>query len=506
MTRCQTCALLAAAALAACSNHSGDGAPITVSPTIVATEPANGATDVEPTDEVAIQLAFPYGGSPVGAVTIRDGGNVLPGTFTAAGGGTWRWTPAAELPRGNRVVVSSQSQGEVAQFTVREASTRRLYELPSLPAEAALAWPNGRSAVRAGGRWFEVTLAGLQERFTELAADAMPFGDGLAVYHEHGLTWDDHWLVRSGLDGERDRVRMPAAGGAIDVNSRGDVVVFVTANNAPLEERGFWVLPADGFAWLHVGAYELYLHPSLAQAPTPHIADDGAVSLVYRVQDEGVFVRFAPGQLAAEQIALPGQSLIHYWGPGDDGSGWVVWDEADGADERVLRGRRYTPGEGLAAATELRRWQLTAAGTTAVSCRGVRAGGAGSLVLELQVTMPSSPAGPYLQQFQRLERDGWSSLPTPYDTALVTRQLLSSAERAETWALQLSPDARELTFVRSRPGNQVEIDRSLYTVSEPSLGIGNFVAAIDDAGRATVAMNIVSFGSVSQSLRVLVFE
>ncbi|MEZ6037544.1 MAG: Ig-like domain-containing protein [Planctomycetota bacterium] len=506
MTRCHTCGLLAVAALAACSNHSGDGAPLTASPTVVATEPANGATDVDPNAEVAIQLAFPYGGSPVGAVTIRDGSNVLPGTFTAAGGGNWRWTPAAGMPRGNQVVVSSQSQGEVAQFTVREAATRRLYERPSLPAEAALAWPGGRSAVRAGGRWFEVTPGGLEERFTDLPVDAVPFGDGLAVYREQGTTWDEHWLVRSGLDGERDRVRMPAAGGAIDVNSRGDVVVFVTANNAPLEDRGFWVLPADGFAWLQVGAYELYLHPSLYQVPTPHIADDGAVSLAYRVQDEGVFVRFAPGQLAAEQVALPGQGVIHHWGAGDDGSGWVVWDEADGADERVLRGMRYTPGEGLAAATELRRWQLTASGTTAVSCRGVRAGGAGSLILDLSVSMPSSPAGPFVRQFLRLERDGWTSLPTPYDTSLVQRRLLTSAARAETWALQLSPEARELTFVRSRPGNQIEIDRSLYAVPEPALGIGNFVAAIDDAGRATVAMNIVSFGSVAQSLRVLVFE
>ena len=55
-------------------------------------------------------------------------------------------------------------------------------------------------------------------------------------------------------------------------------------------------------------------------------------------------------------------------------------------------------------------------------------------------------------------------------------------------------------------GEQVELDRSLYAVPEPGLAIGSFVAAIDDAGRITVAMNMVAIGGSAEGLRVLVFE
>ncbi|MCB9879934.1 MAG: hypothetical protein H6835_20270, partial [Planctomycetes bacterium] len=151
-------------------------------------------------------------------------------------------------------------------------------------------------------------------------------------------------------------------------------------------------------------------------------------------------------------------------------------------------------------------WTLTASGWTSVACFDACAGRGGSTIVDLTANSPTVPGGPTVRQFLRLERDGWTSLPVPYATSVTARQLVTSAGRAEAWTVRVSDDARELSFARSRPGAQVEVDRTLYAVPEPAFAIGAFHCGLDDAGRMTVAINVVSPGGLAQGLRVVVFE
>ncbi|MFN3242792.1 MAG: hypothetical protein ACE37K_14920 [Planctomycetota bacterium] len=491
--RPSVCVLLAAATFAACSNGGGANAPFATTPTILRTEPADGAADVEPTAEVRIEVALPIGGSPNGDVTVGDGVNQLPGTFVLVGGGTWRWVPQNQLPRGSTVEIASRTQGPVARFAVREAATLRSYDLAGVTVERVMVWPNGRSAVCADQRWFEVTATGTVERSTNLRPDALPFGDGRAVQVEYDPVATEQWLVRTGLDGERDRVLMPATSGPIDLNTRGDVVTFTRENTVLPGQGGFWVLGADGLAFDRIPYVTIY-------GPTPRIADDGAVSGAWGEPGKLRFVRFAAGSQVPLEFEEAGLTPQPRWDVAADGSGWLLWTVRD--DPRwILRGRRFEPETGLGDAVDLVVWE-PGPGFTFLGIEAVRTGVAGSTVVELNV----SGIGNAYRQFVRLERDGWVSIPNAFSATTFERKLLQSPVRAETWGLLRSADGRELAFQRSRPRAQSELDRLLYRIPEPMQTIGEFHGGLDDAGRAIVAFAIGGLGVNQQVTRVVVLE
>lgn len=487
------CALAAVALGAACSNGGSGGAPVAASPTILTTSPPDGAFDVDPTAAVTIDIALPVGGSPNGDVTVSDGVHVLPGSFEMVQGATWRWIPESELPRGSTVELASRTQGRVAQFTVREAATRRIYELPGVTVDDVMVWPNGRSAVFGDSRCFEVTTAGTAERFTNLRPDALPFGDGLAVFTEFDTSFQ-RWLVRTGLGGERDRVLMPTTSSAIDVNARGDVVTFTRENLTFPGQGGFWVLPFDGFAWERVGPFATFYQV------VPKIADDGAVSGAWGEPDKVRCVRFAPGVLVPELFEAPATAPQPCWDVHGDGSGWLLWVIRD-EPLWILRGVRYVSGQGFAAPVDLETWS-PGPGFSYVQCSTSRAGGAGSTILELDV----SGIGDAFRQFVRIERDGWISIPNAYSASSFDRQLLQSPVRSEVWSMLRSADEKELSFSRSRPRRQSELDRLLYRVPEPGLRVGPYHAALDDSGRVTVAFDVLGLGAGQQVARVVVLE
>jgi len=491
--RRSVCTFVVAAGFAACSNGGGGGVPVAATPTILRSDPADGATDVEPDVELTIDMALPVGGSPDGDITVGDGVHVLPGTFAYVGGATWRWTPQAELPRGSEVVLASRTQGPVARFTVREAATRRGYEVSDMEVERVVTWPNGRTAVFGDGRWFEVTANGLVERFTNMTIGALPYGDGLAVFTELDAS-QQRWLVRTGLAGERERVLMPVTAVWVDVNERGDVATFTRENTTFPGQGGFWLLPGDGFVFDRVAAFATFY------SLVPRIAEDGSISAAWGEQQRVRLVRIAAGSQVIESYEEPAVVPQPRWDVAADGSGWLLWVERDEPRFRLL-GRRYEPGVGLAAVVELETWE-PGPGFAYVQCDESRAGLAGSTILELNV----SGVGSAYRQFVRIERDGWISIPNAYAATTFTRKLVQSPVRSETWGMLRSVDGKELSFARSRPGSQSELDRLLYRIPEPSLQIGEFHAAVDDGGRATVAFEVDGLGLNQRVIRVIVFE
>ena len=490
--RAAALAALVAFATAACSNGGG-GPPTASTPTILRTSPPDGATDVEPDVEVTVDVALPPGGAPDGAVTVSDGVNDLPGSFELVDGATWRWTSSVGLPRGSAIELRTPQQGTVARFTVREAATRRVYSIADFLVEQVFAWPNGRVAVYGEGRWFEVTDAGVVERFPGMPASIVPYGDGLAAYIEYsGIA--DAWLVRGGLDGERDRVLMPPVAFGVDVNARGDIVTFVRENLFMPGTGGFYVLPHDGVA------FDYRAPLSTFYLIEPKIDDDGAVSGTWSEPGELRFTRWDPNSPAPEQAVIPATSTSPKWDVAADGSGWLVWTVRDG-ERWVLLGRRFEPGTGLADAVELADW-LPQPGFSAVQCAAAITSLAGSTTVEVNVT----GIGPVYQQFVRVERDGWSSIPTASSTPMVTQRLLRSAVRGEAWLLRRSADRKELGFVRSRPRREAELERLFYRVPEPGFEVGDFQGAVDDAGRATVAFRVDGIGPGQRITRVVVLE
>jgi hypothetical protein len=500
---------------AACSGGGGGPSIPTVStPTILTTSPPDGAVDVEPTAPVLLDIALPEGGTPVGDVTVCDGGNELDGELVALGGIRWRWQPLGQLPRGNRIEIRSRSQGAVASFSVREADAQRSYELPGMTASALRVWPNGRAALRADGRWFEVTDGGLVERFVQMPDTIFAYGDGEALWYEQDPSSQQWWSVRGGLDGERDRTLPPSVTGPVAVNGRGDFVMFVSGSHPEPSERGLWRLDHDAVAWELAGPTDV--EPQLAVFRLPHIADDGAVSIVADLPQPELR-RFARGSLDAEITALPEGFLYTYVAQDKHGAGWAFWFEVESpgpllGGSGTLYGARYQPGVGLGAIVELHRWADRLA-LPLLSFEPDRlaalAGRGGSVLLRLQ----TQGVGVYStrQEALRVEPDGWTSEPWAYATGSGTNEIILAPGRAEFWVrpyLLLSPYATVAIGWRSRPGAESEqiadpgiplapID-PLWELTEGPLA--------DESGRMFSVYQTVQPGNAATAAQVVVIE
>lgn len=244
--------------LAGCSRGGGSPPPTSVT-TVVATTPADGDVDVEPTTPITILLSPESGGLGPADVEVSDGGNRLPGTLRQVGSSAqWLWTPEFELPRRSTISVSVQSQ-DAASFTVREYVQEAVFELPGEEVGFALSWSNGRRAlVTASGRCFEVTSTGLVERFVCVQPGARAFGDGdfICELTEAGV----HYCLRGNLDGTVDRVATPFDLPIGESNIHGDVVVFVPTTLGAPSDWGLWRLMHGDSAFAL--AYEV-LEPGL---------------------------------------------------------------------------------------------------------------------------------------------------------------------------------------------------------------------------------------------------
>jgi len=486
---------------AACSGSGGGPSVPTVStPTVLTTSPPDGAVEVEPTAEVLLDIALPEGGSPIGDMTVHDGGNRLDGELVPLGGIRWRWQPVGQLPRGNTLEIRSKSQGRVASFTVREANSERRYELPGLVGRRVYVWPNGRAAIATDDRWFEITDDGLVERFVQMPSNIGAYGDGQAVFYEDDPANGVRWCVRSGLDGERDRTLAPPTGAGFDVNARGDFVQLVYGNHPVPSERGLWVLRNDSSVWELAGPTEVGF-PQVSWA-WPHIEDSGAVSIV----SEGLepeLRRFVPGNLVPEVTRLP-LGLSYTWTTHEaDGSGWVLWVEANDFDPSVLFGARYTPGVGLGDKVPLYTWPdhfvlpLLAFEPPAISARGgsavVRVG-----VRRLTFGLPIITGTDFV--YLRVEADGWTSEPVFYSGQLPSMTgFVSMQARAELLT------ASAFGWGRSRPGQEtVQIDDPIGPVDPLWTLMQQPVA--DDSGRLFAVYTEALPGGPVTATHIVVIE
>ena len=110
---------------------------------VVATSPANGAIDVEPTSSVTVTFVQPEQALGNSEVWVDDGGGPLPGAWTSSGDfRQWTWTPDQELPRGGVLQVRKPA-GVIATFTVRELRDEVIYEFRRRSPAALSPGPTG---------------------------------------------------------------------------------------------------------------------------------------------------------------------------------------------------------------------------------------------------------------------------------------------------------------------------------------------------------------------------
>ena len=503
-------------ALAACGGRRSS-APPPAAPTIVATDPADGATDVDPATVVTLTLA-PGPALQADEVVVSDGGNRLPGTVAQVGTTTtWTWTPAFELPRGCHIDIATALQGTVASFTVRDIAAAATFDLFGEEVVAAFSWSNGRRAVRtASARVFELTPAGPVELFIDLPADARTFGDG--GYIADRLDMGMRYCVRGNLGGTFDQVLTPLGFPIGEHNSNGDVVVFVpdVLLIAP-PQRGLWRLMRNEVAFVMAGP--LSVGPV---ADVPSIDPDGTVSLAYLTANGMRLSRFAPADLAGTHFDLAagaGGSQPHF-DCAADGRGVLAYTDYEppqqtgGLGRIVVRAVRFDPASGFALlSAELRSWPTglvtvpeqspfqrvdsVVVGELGSACVVLAHGAAVLGISGWQTTTNHEEV--------RVEPDDRVAevVPTITTNSVATTWGAESRSpmRAELWAIDALSVPGSLQLTRSRPDGVAE--STIYEVT-PGRDIGGWCFAFDDSNRAVVAAAEYVQGVLAGSRIVLV--
>ena len=515
-------AALAAVVLTACSNRrSAQPAPdpgtVTATSNVLATVPADGASDVEPDFELLIELANPFEGEPAEGFCVREAGRAAPGQFTLHDGNRQvRWRSPAPLPRGAVLELEERVDGgmrRVATFAVRDARPVAVHEVPGLDAVAAFSWPNGRRALLTkSNQLFEVAATRLVERFVTPPINAFTYGDGRFGWTEYDVDLDRMVYVTTDLLGDARRVAIPGDRFVADVNSAGDAVVFVPADVGQPSDRGIWTLSAQGSEWQWRGPLAL----AGAYLRQPCIDEAGVVSYGYVTDGRWRQLRYLPGNLVPEQyerdgVTVQGDPQI---GMAPNGDGLLAWVTEASPGQRELRLARFAAGVGFAQLRDVAAsWSVYPTGPLAGSAavREVVTGATGSAVVFTEFVAGGTPEPTGARQFLRLEPDGWTTEAADYEPQHLSAQRPTtmhavSRGRGELWVVYNTKDRTSLLLKRCRPYASLESERLIYEVSQPGNVIDSFAFAFDDLGRAVLAVNELAPGSIAPGARVLVLD
>ena len=453
---------------------------------VVATSPANGAIDVEPTSSVTVTFVQPEQALGNSEVWVDDGGGPLPGAWTSSGDfRQWTWTPDQELPRGGVLQVRKPA-GVIATFTVRELRDEVIYEFPSEVASGALAWPNGRRVAFMGSRVIEVSRVQAVQRSVPLTLDSVPFGDGRFIRFDFDAQQQALICVRASLDGADERIACPANSIWHEINQRGDVALLVPSNVGTSVAWGVWRLPFTATA------FELAGNLILAESLIRGFAIDESAAIYVAHYTAGLTVsRFQGSNLAGEHYtrnSLPVDAYCFFAG---DGMGVCAHNSASGP-ELV----RFLPGQGFQSI-----YLGTRAAWSAGAPRGVPVGRMarnGSLHVEFARNTVNPPGQNNQTSWSsyslRVERDGRS---TQVDNGgfLAAGALLGvvTPSRGESW--KLAWQDWEFYCRRSRASSPVFELRALHDARPFPVPQTRFFAH-DDSGRAVIAYSASGNGRV----------
>lgn len=527
-------AVLAMAVLGSACSGGGGSTPQVAA--ITTTNPADGAVDVAPDSVIRFVLADPAATLGADEVVIRDGSNILPGTLQQqAGSNTWTWTPEQELPRGNVIEVgrrataggpagaggSAGAGGPVevlSTFIVRDSMVEHQFTIAAEEPQFGLAWSNGRRAVvTARGNVYEVTAAGLEQRFVSIPEGARAFGDGSFVAEEE--IGPVRFCVRGNLDGTTTRVPTPFDVAIGDCNANGDVVAYVSPAVATPKDWGLWrwMQGESGFSF----AGSVF---SANVFDVPSIQLDGTVSLAFTEEDRVRLVRFAVGNLVPEQHELQIAGSHAHYDAADDGAGLLAFMTFEAAPSGIegtssVRVARFRPGSGLElfpAPVDSRFFGLPPAGAQPFFViGGVKVGDYGSGCVFIRHGVSTSwqlpGGGPLLSatnhDLVRIEADDRVSSPVPYKITFgvmpMDRSLSHvSPARAEVWAVSDNWLPLQTLWLRSRPSDVVfsVIHKDPMRV----LTNGRWCFSFDDSGRGLLAL--AEQPSDEPSMRVIVIN
>lgn len=468
---------------------------------VIATSPADGAVEVEPSTAITIVLSPESGALGPADVKVSDGGNLLPGTLIQIGTSPeWQWAPDYELPRRSTISVAIRSE-VMSSFAVRDYAQEAVLELPGEEVGFSLSWPNGRRAlITASGRFFEVTSTGLLERFVAVQPGARAYGDGdfICERTEAGV----HYCVRGNLDGTIDRVPTPFNEEIGDNNQNGDVVVLVPTTVGTPSDWGLWRLMRSDLQFSIAGS----AIPEFV-TDVPSIQPDGTVSLAYMFANRLRLSLFRVGSLVGEHHELPDATVGHF-DAGEDGRGVLAYGVSEpGApgmtDRLVVRVARYEPGAGLTVLpTEAHSWPITLPNATVITFWGIDAvhvGELGSACIVMGHGYRSSFGLPGMGVQQTIFKqtevvrvepdDSLSPVVAVMDAFLAPRQsgfVHVTPQRAELWAMNNTYDFSRLVLARSRPS---EDEGSIaYKVDPFGPPFGSWCFSVDDSGRAVLAL------------------
>lgn len=394
----------------------------------------------------------------------------------------------------------------MATFGVADIAPGPELLLPGEVAAGAFAWPNGRRAVlTASGRVFEVTAAGLVERFIALTPAASPYGDGDFI--DEQLDGGVLYCVRGNLDGSVDRVPTPYGVSIGEHNERGDVVAFVPSTAAPPPNPGLWRLLRTDSSLALAGSLTLS-----SAIDVPSIESNATVTLAYPESGVVRLSRFVVGDLGGEHHGLTPYGGDVYLGnvhydAGADGRGvlaFLVRQPATQSD--FVQVARFAPGIGLRfLSVVVRRWPVVSGASASVEA--VHVGDLGSACVAFTRAHSDKGTGGSTSEVVRVEQDDRLTAPWEFMT-FTTNQGRSSISiahrspfRAEQWAVVVPYQATTMSLTRSRPDTNV--GRQAYRLAAAPFAL-HF--AFDDSGRAVVAYSDRVAWVPTPTTRVLVWN
>ena len=486
--------------LAGCSGSSSSSGSGTVTVDVLATEPPNGATDIEPDVRIRLILAA----APVRPieqdVSVVDGEVELAGSFSpTADPKVFGWQPERELPRGAELEVRVRSGGGervVSVLGVREVRDETVHELPVSGVDGVLAWPGGRRVVLANARAFEVEQAGFTEIFVPLRPDSQTFGEDGFV-HTFSGSGGVTTLVRGDLSGAETSLPTPENQPIAATNARGDVVVFVTLAAGTATTRGPWLLRAGDAGWQWLGSLEL------PEEPIVDVDDDGNVYVAYVANDRPSLARFVPGSLVPEVVDLVSVEPATSASIGVDASGQGFFAWRMGPPSSTYSGvwtygvARYTPERGLEPLPSVEAAsQDSPPGSHSEQLVAMHASSGGVGIFPIRFSSSESVYVTSGTRFQRIRRDG-SMLPAEsLSYAHHTFQNFSAGQmsplRGEVWRASWNGSyvGNTVSLQRSRPGAAMEPFATITAQTVAAASITSFDYAFDDSGRAVFAIGV----------------
>ncbi|MFT4516288.1 MAG: hypothetical protein ACI89X_005030 [Planctomycetota bacterium] len=494
-------AALAAIALVSCGRSSGPRSSFApVGPLgIVATLPATGTANVEPDTTVTLTFAAAQDEVSVQDVVFDDGGAHLPGTFVATSpSSVWRWQPTQQLPRGAtievRVPVGAILQ-TVASFTVREANGTDITTIPGTFASNVRAWRSGRRVVMSGGSTFEISDGDEQPTVTQLnvvvPTSAWIYGDNKFAFTEPQGVLLPEEFVRRDLDGNEERIALPFRAPVVAHNETGDAVLFVAQGTVgTANDWGIWRLRANESQWQWLGPLARMTAPDLG------IDAEGNVAAVYKEGLELVIEHFLVGNLVPVRYSMltPKDWIEGQFDLAEDGTGIYSWRDSQFNIARFLPGTAELETTALPLPTPNVGVLINL--TTTNALEGVQAINGGSAVLYSRYSQSSFETFLQGSVMQRIKAD--DSVQRFEQTrgfalfGATERASQSSGQRGEVWSLVRPTNGDSMLEVeRSRPGKTFEPLLSIADYAPAGTQIQSIVWAIDDSGRAILAINEV---------------